>query len=302
MKQRTAELLQMQSMRKRAMQDLSAQVLQDLSDYSHHPVHQCRRHRHGTVTTQFITADDTDTGKLTEVKQFYTQNGHIIEHPKYSLNGNQHNAISDKMCATWVHETKDGTNFLAKGGLKAVDDAWSLPRHLQSHFRGTNSCGEEHPKCHHPLLRHQVGTYPVVGDTVINHDKSTVSEYFLFTGVKRVVRVSEAELALLIPRTSKLYLPLTKRYQQKLFPSTRLMATSTMLILTRRVQIGCMRQRTAPTSSQRVVSRQWMMLGAYRGTCKVTSGAPTHVEKNILNATIHCSGIKWGLTQWLATL
>ena len=37
-----------------------------------------------------------------------------------------------------------------------------------------------------------------------------------------------------------------------------------------------------------MVSRQWMMLGAYRGSCKVTSGAPTHVEKNILNATIHC--------------
>ena len=61
-----------------------------------------------TVTTQYINADGTDTGKLTEVKQFYTQNGHIIEHPKYSLNGNKHNAISDKICATWVHETKDG--------------------------------------------------------------------------------------------------------------------------------------------------------------------------------------------------
>ena len=32
----------------------------------------------------------TGTGKLTEVKQLYIQNGRIIEHPKYSLNGNQH--------------------------------------------------------------------------------------------------------------------------------------------------------------------------------------------------------------------
>ena len=57
-----------------------------------------------TVTTQFITADGIDTDKLTEAMQFYIQNGRTIEHPKYSLNGNQHNPISDKMCADWVHE------------------------------------------------------------------------------------------------------------------------------------------------------------------------------------------------------
>ena len=34
--------------------------------------------------------------------------------------------------------------------------------------------------------------------------------------------------------------------------------------------------------------------GAYRGSCKVTSGAPADVEKNIPNATINFSGIKWG--------
>ena len=32
-------------------------------------------------------------------------------------------SISDKMSADWVPETKDGTNFLAKCGLQAVDDA-----------------------------------------------------------------------------------------------------------------------------------------------------------------------------------
>ena len=39
-----------------------------------------------TVTTQFITADGTD-----KVKQFYTQIGRTTDHPKYALNGNQHN-------------------------------------------------------------------------------------------------------------------------------------------------------------------------------------------------------------------
>merc|ERR1712004_197584 len=74
-----------------------------------------------TVTTQFITNDGTDEGEIVEVKQFYTQNGHTIEHPMYSVNGKKHNSISDEMCADWVADTKDGTNFLEKGGMKAVD-------------------------------------------------------------------------------------------------------------------------------------------------------------------------------------
>jgi len=74
-----------------------------------------------TVTTQFITNDGTDEGQIVEVKQFYTQNGKTIEHPMYTVNGHKHNTITDKFCADWVAETKDGTNFLEKGGMKAVD-------------------------------------------------------------------------------------------------------------------------------------------------------------------------------------
>jgi cellulose 1,4-beta-cellobiosidase len=74
-----------------------------------------------TVTTQFITDTGTDDGKITEVKQFYTQNGKTIEHPHYTVNGNKHNSISDKFCADWVADTKDGTNFLEMGGMGAVD-------------------------------------------------------------------------------------------------------------------------------------------------------------------------------------
>merc|ERR1712139_544995 len=60
-----------------------------------------------TVTTQFITNDGTDSGKLTEVKQFYTQHGRTIE----------------DFCSDWVAVTQDGTNFLEKGGLDAVEKA-----------------------------------------------------------------------------------------------------------------------------------------------------------------------------------
>merc|ERR1712032_34925 len=74
-----------------------------------------------TVTTQFLTNDGTDDGTIYKVKQFYTQNGKTFEHPMYHLNGKPHKTISDDMCADWVAETKDGTNFLEKGGMKAVD-------------------------------------------------------------------------------------------------------------------------------------------------------------------------------------
>merc|ERR1739845_157275 len=73
------------------------------------------------VTTQFITNDGTDHGKLVAVKQFYTQNGKTIEHPMYTVNGNAHNTITDDFCNDWVATTQDGTNFEAKGGLGAID-------------------------------------------------------------------------------------------------------------------------------------------------------------------------------------
>merc|ERR1712224_383363 len=39
------------------------------------------------------------------------------------MGGNQHDRLSDDFCADWVAETKDGTNFLQKGGFGAMDKA-----------------------------------------------------------------------------------------------------------------------------------------------------------------------------------
>jgi len=76
-----------------------------------------------TVTTQFITNDGTDTGKLVEVKQFYTQNGKTIEHPEYAVLGNKHKTITESFCADWIGTTKDGTTFAQKGGLAGIEKA-----------------------------------------------------------------------------------------------------------------------------------------------------------------------------------
>merc|ERR1712087_242218 len=45
--------------------------------------------------------------------------GKTIEHPKYTVNGNAHDTITDDFCNDWVAETQDGTNFEEKGGLQA---------------------------------------------------------------------------------------------------------------------------------------------------------------------------------------
>merc|ERR1712070_170994 len=63
------------------------------------------------------------TKPVTEVRQFYQQDGKTIEHPSYTVNGNQHNTITDDFCGDWVAVTRDGTNFLEKGGLDAVEKA-----------------------------------------------------------------------------------------------------------------------------------------------------------------------------------
>merc|ERR1719240_1127727 len=78
-----------------------------------------------TVTTQFITDDKTDTGKLVEIKRFYKQGGRTIETPTLPVGGKgSYNSLSDDMCEAWKDTTKDGTNFLEKGGFDSMDDAF----------------------------------------------------------------------------------------------------------------------------------------------------------------------------------
>jgi cellulose 1,4-beta-cellobiosidase len=101
--------------------DIQSYRLKNNKFYGPGPEFQVDSSKPVTVTTQFITDDGTDTGKIVEAKQFYTQNGKTIEHPHYTVNGNQHNSITDQFCADWVAETKDGTNFLEKGGMDAVE-------------------------------------------------------------------------------------------------------------------------------------------------------------------------------------
>merc|ERR1712070_108444 len=53
----------------------------------------------------------------------YSQSGKVIQHPGYTVNGNTHSSITDDFCGDWISTIQDGTNFLEKGGLDAVDKA-----------------------------------------------------------------------------------------------------------------------------------------------------------------------------------
>jgi len=78
-----------------------------------------------TVVTQFITADGTDTGALTEIKRFYKQGSTIIETPTLSVGGKgAYNSLTTDYCKAEAGYFQDKTNFLQKGGMSSMDTAF----------------------------------------------------------------------------------------------------------------------------------------------------------------------------------
>jgi len=79
-----------------------------------------------TVVTQFITEDGTDTGKLSKVRRFYTQNGQTIENAKPDASTFptllSSNSVTDEFCAAQkeLQGTSAGEGYL--GRLSAALD------------------------------------------------------------------------------------------------------------------------------------------------------------------------------------
>eukprot|EP00966_Prymnesium_polylepis_P108775 2517939-Prymnesium_polylepis.2 len=51
-----------------------------------------------TLVTQFVTADGTDDGELSEIRRHYVQDGKRIDSPTVSLGGTSYSSISDGYC------------------------------------------------------------------------------------------------------------------------------------------------------------------------------------------------------------
>jgi len=76
------------------------------------------------VVTQFLTADGTDTGDLSEIKRFYIQDGMVIPNSEATILGKKGgNSITDDFCTKQKKKFGDLNDFALKGGLKEMGEA-----------------------------------------------------------------------------------------------------------------------------------------------------------------------------------
>ncbi|PSR70566.1 hypothetical protein PHLCEN_2v13605, partial [Hermanssonia centrifuga] len=77
-----------------------------------------------TVVTQFITADGTSTGALSEIRRLYVQNGKVIQNSNVNIPGiDAVNSISTNFCSEQKTTFGDQNYFQTKGGLTAMGNA-----------------------------------------------------------------------------------------------------------------------------------------------------------------------------------
>ncbi|KAG8782980.1 Exoglucanase 1 [Ceratobasidium sp. 428] len=78
-----------------------------------------------TVVTQFITADGTATGTLSEIRRLYVQNGKVIQNSKTNIAGMAaYDSITDAFCAAQKTAFGDTNTFAAKGGFTQMSKAF----------------------------------------------------------------------------------------------------------------------------------------------------------------------------------
>ncbi|KAG8715402.1 hypothetical protein FRC11_004302 [Ceratobasidium sp. 423] len=77
-----------------------------------------------TVVTQFITADNTTTGALSEIRRLYVQNGKVIQNAKSSFSElAAYDSITEKYCSAQKAFFGDDDTFATKGGFESLGDA-----------------------------------------------------------------------------------------------------------------------------------------------------------------------------------
>ncbi|KAF8323706.1 cellobiohydrolase I [Clavulina sp. PMI_390] len=70
-----------------------------------------------TVVTQWITADGTDTGTLSEIRRFYVQNGKVIPNSQSTISGVTGNSLTDSFCTAQKTAFGDTNSFSSNGGM-----------------------------------------------------------------------------------------------------------------------------------------------------------------------------------------
>ncbi|KAG9218897.1 hypothetical protein CCMSSC00406_0000989 [Pleurotus cornucopiae] len=79
-----------------------------------------------TVVTQFITDNGSATGKLSEIRRIYVQNGVVYQNSKTNIASlTDGNSITDTWCAAQKTAFGDTNSFASKGGLAKMGDAFA---------------------------------------------------------------------------------------------------------------------------------------------------------------------------------
>ncbi|OGM44124.1 cellobiohydrolase celD [Aspergillus bombycis] len=78
-----------------------------------------------TVVTQFITADGTESGALSEIKRFYVQGGKVIANAASNVEGVTGNSITTDFCTAQKTAFGDDDIFTQHGGLQGMGNALS---------------------------------------------------------------------------------------------------------------------------------------------------------------------------------
>lgn len=79
-----------------------------------------------TVVTQFLTADNTSTSDLVEIRRFFVQDGAVVANVAVEFAGRRYDSITDDYCAAKTDAfaaSGDVASFAQRGGLKAVGDS-----------------------------------------------------------------------------------------------------------------------------------------------------------------------------------
>ena len=76
-----------------------------------------------TIVTQFITADNTTNGPLSEIRRLYVQNGQVIQNSKVAIPGiDPVNSITDEFCSQQKEVFNDVNYYQTLGGMAAMGD------------------------------------------------------------------------------------------------------------------------------------------------------------------------------------
>lgn len=76
-----------------------------------------------TVVTQYITADGTDNGVLSEIRRVWVQNGKTIQSSNVTVGGKQYNSVTDDFCNAQKMEFGDPNDYEKRGGHKTMSGA-----------------------------------------------------------------------------------------------------------------------------------------------------------------------------------